>query len=563
MPEWVQGWMGLSRIKEEYAQLAKTGLARSLLRRLQVRIAVSDHELAHIPPSGPAVVVANHPHGMLDGAVLMELLGHVRSDVKFLANRLLLGIPELRDHIIAVDVDGGRVNAAAVREAVGFTAGGGLLVIFPAGEVSHWRAGVGVADPEWQQGTARLLRLIRRRCETLTVVPLHIVGRNSALFQMCGMISPKLRTALLVRELWNKEGRTVELRIGKPVLFDPEAHTLEQLRRRVDLLGKREAFRAMTNKPLRRVASARHEPVIAPVEASALAAEVSALPVLLESGPLAAYIATADRIPRTLREIGRLREITFRAAGEGTGRAVDLDSFDAHYLHLFLWDKEQQRIAGAYRLKAVHPRRTRVAELYTSTLFHYSEQFLREMGPSLELGRSFVRAEYQKSYSALLLLWKAIGAWVAAHPEHRILFGPVSISNSYTPESRRLIFSFLRQAAWIAEWTGLVRGRRNPRWNPDPVALRDVDELDEAVAEMEGAPAGVPVLLRQYLKLGGRLVGFHLDAAFSNVLDGMIVVDLMRTESKLLQRYLGKEGARRFVSFHQDKEEMGQWKAAS
>jgi putative hemolysin len=285
---------------------------------------------------------------------------------------------------------------------------------------------------------------------------------------------------------------------------------------------------------------------IAPaVPAGTLAAEIARLEALQRSGDLSVYLAAAETIPNTLREIGRLREIAFRAAGEGTGMPLDLDEFDRDYLHLFVWHAGKREIAGAYRLA----RTDAVPKLYTATLFRYSDEFLRRIGPAVELGRSFVRVEYQRSFGPLLLLWKGIGRYLKQNPRYKVLFGPVSISNGYQAISRELMVSFLEKYAWMGEWSDLVRhrcafrrailkGAARPAF---PRAGFDVEDLSAVVAEMEPCGEGIPVLLRQYLKLGGKLLGFNVDPQFANALDGLILVDLTKTEPKLLERYLGKD----------------------
>jgi putative hemolysin len=273
---------------------------------------------------------------------------------------------------------------------------------------------------------------------------------------------------------------------------------------------------------------------------------------------LSAYLATAADIPTVLAEIGRLREVTFRAAGEGTGKAVDLDEFDPHYLHLFVWHEAKGEVVGAYRMAGTDqvPSHFGLSRLYTASLFEYGPAFLDRIGPALELGRSFVRAEYQRGFAPLLLLWKGIGAYVAQNPRYKILFGPVSISNQYQSVSRELIVSYLERHASLRDWVGLV-STRNP-FRPSRRLVRgtmpetgfDVEDLSAVVSDIEPTRAGVPVLLRQYLKLGGKLLGFNVDPKFSNALDGLILVDLTKTEPRLLERYLGKSEATRFLVFH-------------
>jgi putative hemolysin len=292
-------------------------------------------------------------------------------------------------------------------------------------------------------------------------------------------------------------------------------------------------------------------PVIDAVAHSEMEREIERLPdhALLDSaGDLHVYLSPAAPISITLREIGRLREIAFRAAGEGTGRGVDLDEFDRTYLHLFVWNAARSEVVAGYRLQTVDG----VNHLYTRTLFQFDDRFFATMGPAVELGRSFVRVEYQKGFAPLLLLWKGIGKFIAAHPRYKTLFGPVSISNQYEAISRELMIAYLERHASIAEWTNLVRALHAPARRATNFECRDLDELSDTIRHLEPAQPGIPVLLRQYLKLGGKLLSFSVDPDFSNALDGLIVVDLTRTEPRLLERYLGKAEARAFLNHHKE-----------
>ncbi|MFN7934524.1 MAG: GNAT family N-acyltransferase [Bryobacteraceae bacterium] len=528
-----------------------------LLHQLHIRFRASQHDLALIPRSGPTILLLNHPTGLLEGAVLMEILHRIRPGVKFLANHRLAEIPELRDSIIPVDITTNtpQNNIAAMKHAAQHLANGGLLVVFPSGEVSsfHLRK-LAVCDPAWHPSIARLVTLANRRSTGLQLVPAFITGANSALFQCAGLIHPRLRTLLLVRELLNKQNTEVELRIGRPIHatrlqeFPTDIERMDYLRWRTDLLSTRHRFKPQTNLPLQGNRSAQ-QPVGPPINPTLIATEIAQLPALVTTGDLSAYLATAGQIPNALQEIGRLREITFRAAGEGTGKSTDLDSFDPHYLHLFVWNHAKQEIAGAYRLAST----TANKALYTSTLFRYGPEFLQRLGPALELGRSFVRVEYQKSFAPLLLLWKGIGAYIAANPRYKVLFGPVSISNRYQSLSRDLMIGFLERYAQLPEWKQLVKTRnpfrRSTTHTPDAF-IPDIDQLSDLVNDIEASRDGIPVLLRQYLKLGGKLLGFNVDEEFSNVVDGLIVVDLTRTEPRLLERYLGRAEAHQFLAHH-------------
>jgi putative hemolysin len=253
-----------------------------------------------------------------------------------------------------------------------------------------------------------------------------------------------------------------------------------------------------------------------------------------------------------VREIGRLREQTFRKAGEGTGKAVDLDDYDDHYLHLVLWRKDLHEIAGAYRLCGTDRAEGR---LYTKTLYRFSPQFFDRISPAVELGRSFIRPEHQRSFQPLLLLWRAIGEYVARNPQYRYLFGPVSISNSYQKASRVLMADTLLRLVGMPEVASFAKPRRPfihlpVNGLPEPESIADMEAW---IADLEPTGEGMPVLIRQYLKMGGRFATFHVDHSFGKTLDGLIVVDLTKTEPKFLERYLGKEGSARFRAYHEER----------
>jgi putative hemolysin len=274
----------------------------------------------------------------------------------------------------------------------------------------------------------------------------------------------------------------------------------------------------------------------------------------VDSGAFQVYCAKAPDIPLTLREIGRLRELTYRGVGEGTGRDCDIDQFDNHYAHLFVWDRKARRVVGAYRIGDVQAIVSEhgVNGLYTRQLFRYDERFVTKMGPALELGRSWVRAEYQKNYNALLLLWRGIGRYVIERSEARVLFGPVSISARYSDASHTLLMAFLAQNHLDRPLAELVEAI-HPRLPHAPqgtgtVLPRSIDEANALVARLEADGKGVPVLLRQYLKLNARLIGFNVDPDFGDALDALMMVDLTTVQPSILNRYLGKDTAAAFLT---------------
>jgi putative hemolysin len=564
---WLDRLLMLPRLNELYGEACRRAdgrpLFEPLLETLGVECACPDEDLARIPATGPVVVVANHPFGLLEGPLLGHLLLRVRPDVRFLGNSALMVVPELREFIFAVDPFGGpgaaQRNLASLRKSLEWLAGGGLLVVFPAGEVSSLRLPrMKVEDPAWNPAAVRLARR-----SGATVVPVFVHGANGSGFQAAGLLHPRLRTALLGRELLNKRGHTVRVAIGNPMRaarlaeLSSEDKATEYLRRRAHTLQWRRASGAAAA-PCRPRRSAAVIEAVAPAE---MEREVNALPgsqLLTKTSDFCVYIADSGQIPRTLREIGRLREITFREAGEGTGQALDLDRFDSHYEHLFAWNAARREIVGAYRLTETERvlRRSGVNGLYTASLFHIQPELFHQLGPAIELGRSFIRSEYQRSYMPLLSLWKGIGQVVGRRPECRYLFGPVSISGDYSSASREIMVSYLQGKCTEGGLRFHVRPRRAFRskladeMRPLAALLGGMDELCEVVADIEPGGRSIPVLLRHYLNVGGRFLGFSVDKSFAGVVDGLVLVDLLRTEPKLLRRHLGEDGARRFTEFH-------------
>ncbi len=542
----------------------------NLLAEMRVGLRVGAADQARIPATGPVVVVSNHPYGVLDGAILTVLLTRVRPDVKVLTNFLLADVPELRKHCIFVDPFQSdrsvESNRKAVREALAWLRQGGMLAIFPAGEVSQWQMPAAqIVDPEWNDTAVRLIRRTGA-----VALPVYFCGHNGVGFQLMGMIHPKLRAAFLLQEFLKQTGKTVEVRVGSGIPAEPmeaigdDREATEYLRWRTYLLGRRSKPEVLWHTALgTRLAFKIQEPAAAPTPTDVLAEELQALPAdrcLAENGEFAVYLGTAREMPQLLREVGRLREVTFRGAGEGTGKSRDLDSFDDYYSHILLWHKTKRELVGAYRAgKTAEILAERgVSGLYTSTLFRYDERVFQKLGPALELGRSFVRPEYQRQYAPLLLLWKGIARMVVRHPEIPVLFGAVSISNDYNEASREMIYRFFEARMEEDELAGLIEPRRPfrsgllRRWDCHGMlhALRDLDELSQPITDVEADGKGLPILLRQYAKIGGKLLGFNVDRKFSNVLDGLVVVDLRQTEPAVLERYMGREGAARFRQVH-------------
>lgn len=566
----VERLLGLRELNELYERLIAFPRAgafpQQILDELEVEVRATAEDAERIPEAGPLVVVANHPYGAVEGLALLELVRKRRPDVKVLANYILHRIPELRKDMFFVDPFGtthamGR-NVHALRQSLAWLKEGGALIVFPAGEVASFAPrAFRVRDPQWHTSIMALVRHVEREVQLL---PVFIPGKASLLFHLMGKIHPRLRTLRLPLEMLRLRRHTIELRVGQALSsatlferFHSDEGALRYLRFRTFLLAGRTKG-SKFEMQMRRLSLDMQEnpkdPLIPPVAAEVLEAELAQLPPearLLQSEAFDLYVAQGQKIPQVLREIGRLRELTFRAAGEGTGRDQDTDDFDAAYYQIVLWHREERIIVGCYRLALsdVLAETKGLGALYTRSLFRFDERFLGHLsGPAVELGRSFVRTEYQRSFAPLLLLWRGVLTFLARHPRYTVLFGPVSISHDFRPASRELLVEYLHARAY--DWTlaRYVEARLPPKrphfveWRHPDYAdfLRTESDVNAALAELEEGRREMPVLIRQYLKLGGRIAALNVDPEFGTVVDGLIVVDLLEAPPRDIARYMGK-----------------------
>lgn len=570
----------LKALAEAYDHIIASGATEEnfsevALREFNISYEIADNGLDRIPKTGPVVVVANHPFGGIEGVILIDLLKKVRPDVKVLANFLLSRVEELRPNFIFVDPFGSksstRKNTQPLRDSIDHLNSGGLLATFPSGTVSHLTMkSRQISDPEWNINIARIIKKSKA-----SVIPLFFDGHNGSLFQIAGLFHPLLRTALLPREMYNKIGKKIGVRVGSVIPwtrlsdFKSDEEVLAYLRLRTYILGSPEHHMRLEKKKNKKVSKAparKFEEIVPAVDPALMEREIQSLPyeqILVENKDYLVVHAQSTQVPFCLREIGRLREYTFRKVSEGTGKSIDLDGFDNYYIHLFIWNRQNQEIVGAYRIGSVSDilNRYGVSGLYTSTLFAYKSSLLEQLAPALEMGRSFIRPEYQKNYFSLHLLWRGIGTYVFRNPDNKVLFGTVSISNEYNSVSRMLITSFLRGNSYLPEFARLIKPRNPHKSSPlkgvDPsltsVIVKDLSDVNELIREIEEKHHSIPVLLKQYLRLGGKLLGFNVDHGFGDVLDGLIYVDLTETDPKMLEKYLGKDETVQFLEYHKVK----------
>lgn len=574
-----QRLMPMNRVRELYEraqQPAERPLMENLLGEMRVEYKLADADLTRIPATGPLLVTANHPFGLLDGAILASVLGRVRNDAKILTNHLLASIPELQPHCIFLDPFKGNDavirNRRGLREAVAWLKAGGAVVMFPAGEVSHLQLRqLQIADSAWSATAARLIL-----ATGATALPVYIHGRNSRSFQAMGMVRPNLRTARLLTEFLQQAGKKVEVRVGSPIAAGVVRHAgshelaANYLRWRAYLLAQRGRTEPDLGAALKAMLPRKkQEPIAAGVLPSLLQREIESLPresCLEQNKEFLVYLASAREIPNVMGEIGRLRELTFRAAGEGTGTSRDVDRFDQHYKHLLLWSRTRRELVGAYRLGLTPEILTAMGMdgFYTNTLFRYDPDFFHRLGPAVELGRTFIRTEYQRQYAPLLTMWKGIGHFLVRNPQFAVLFGAVSMSNRYSQAARELIVRFFQAQEMRMSQTSELdlhklvtprspfrpRALNSPGADPACDHFADLQDLADPIADVESDGKGVPILYKQYAKLGGRLVSFNVDRNFSGVLDGFVLVDVRCSNPAVLARYMGQAGLAAFQRYH-------------
>jgi len=515
-----------------------------------------EENLLEIPKEGSLLIVANHPLGGLEGIVLANELLKYRPDLKVLTNELLRRIPELKELFVGVDILSQRAsksNFAGIKQIHSHLRSGGAVLIFPAGMVATYEREYGrVQDRPWKRLVGQLIK--RYQCVTL---PIHVDGRNSTVFYAAGMIHPRLRTILLPRQLSNKNGFNLTLTIGRIIpseeirlVRDPQAIT-DYLRVSTDAL---EQLSLSVSKKM------THTIKPIPVNNSLqLEKEVEDLKEfrLIEHDEFDVYCAPYDRLGLVIEQIAISREITFRDVGEGTGFSKDSDEFDSHYLHLFLWDKINLKIAGAYRVGFVDEIVSThgVEGLYSRSLYRYDDSFITKLGAAIEMGRSFIHPDYQRRSVSLNLLWRGIGRILVSNPGYHTLFGSVSVSREYSDLARSLIVDVLLSNFKAREFSDLVEPLtphkiKNRVWTERMLSeLANVKSLGKLIGRCDPGKS-LPVLLRHYLALAGKIACFNVHANFNDSLEGLIIVDTRITAPKTLKRFMGAEGHQRFMQIH-------------
>lgn len=549
--------------------------AERIFKELKIDYQIPEKELEAVKKiEGPLALVCNHPYGGLEALFLVLLLSKIRSDYRIMANYILENVTNLRDKLILVDPFGGeeakKKNAGALRGVLAYLKEGGMIGIFPSGEVAALDIKTGkIKEPEWNPNIAKLIRKTNA-----SVVPIYFHGSNSILFHLAGIIHPRLRTTLLIREFVHPRSHRLRFKIGKVIspekiarYPDPEELT-RYLKSKTYLLAStytQTKSGIHWGNSTKKITKKNVTEVISPVPDHLLRDEIERLGEghrLLTYQNMEVYLFKAMEAPAMIIELGRLRELTFRDVGEGTGRNLDLDNFDQYYEHIVIWNKEKSEIVGAYRIARVDEVLAEKGKkgLYITELFDLDAQLFTQINPCLELGRSIVRKEYQKSYLPLMLLWMGIGHFLVDNPRYVNLVGPVSISNSFNNMSKQFLVEYLRKEHSALDLCKLVKPKHPFKSNVkitakmyEALQISTLNDVQEAFTDIEPDDAKVPILIKHYLRLGSKVLSFNVDPNFQNAIDALILTNIPNMGVDVLKKYMNDSGYEVYRNYHQIK----------
>jgi len=538
--------LGFNKLNDSYAATAEylgNDVTAHYLFQHNIKYVVDETNLKNIPKKGSCLFICNHPTGMLDGIVLIDLISRIRPDVKFLGNFLLGRMDVLSKFFIEVDPfdSGSSQNIKGIKAALMHVKEGNCLAMFPAGEVSTVH-GFRIQDKKWPNSIMKFIRKVN-----VPVIPMFMSGTNSPSFHIWGFFHPFLRTVQLVRQFVGKDNSTVKVAVGAPISPYRTASLKENeyadfMRMNVDLLrktfNKKTNTHKATNIAITPVAQSKNKDLI--VKEIELLKEAH---TLFKQGPFTLFFANPRNLKYVMDEIGRLREVTFREVGEGTNKEIDIDNFDAYYHQLFIWDNEQETIVGAYRIGLGGEIISKYGRkgFYTDTIFQLGKPLNPILHQTVELGRSFIIKPYQGNSVALMLLWKGILQVLLQNRDYRYLLGPVSISNDYSDISKTLIERYIRKHHfdyYHKKFVTPVNELPKEKFGFVKSYLKDVNSLellDKLIIDLENRQRGLPVLVKRYLQLGAKVLAFNVDVNFNNCLDGLILLDLKNVPDRTLK----------------------------
>ncbi len=533
-----------NKIYDRNKHLKDLDFLNSLLDEFEIEFDIPEEDLRRLPKEGPYITISNHPLGGIDGILLLKLMLEQREDFKIIANFLLHRIEPLKPYVMPVnpfeDRKDVKSSITGFKNALLHLRDGHPLGIFPAGEVSTYKDDKLIIDKPWEEAAIKLIKKAN-----VPVVPIYFHAKNSRLFYQLSRLSDTLRTAKLPSELLTQKNRVIKVRIGNPIKVTAQneyseiSDFTEFLRKKTYMLAKSfEKKSILKNIPTTLKTPKEPKEIVTEISSELISDEIARLRNnkrrLLESKNYEVFLAPANEMPSTLREIGRLREITFRAIGEGTNEAIDLDKFDRYYHHMFLWDTASQCIAGAYRMGLGQEifEKFGIDGFYLQDLFRFEPELHKMMSESIEMGRAFIIKEYQLKPMPLFLLWKGIVHTTLRFPDHKYLIGGVSISNQFSNFSKSLMIEFMKSHYYDPYLAQYIHPKKEFK-----VRLKDADKefvfdesaadlnkFDKLIDEIEPGALRLPVLLKKYIKQNARIVAFNVDPLFNNAVDGLMYI---------------------------------------
>ncbi len=548
----------LRSIQSFKSQSSGLGFVKSVLENFDIKYYISESSKANIPVSGAFIVIANHPLGIIDELILLKLICESRPDFKIFGNNYLDQIKSIKDYIIptnAIENTGfNRISYNGIKEAFKHISTGSPIGIFPSGEISsNLSVGFKATEKQWQKSSIHFIQKAG-----VQVIPVFFNGSNGNLFNIMGQMHPLLRSAIIPSEILNIRRQALEIVIGKPITtktidcFTTTNSLSIFLRTKTFSLNNPVKIETFFNSAMRNKEETK-ESIIEPVNSELLLSDINQIAdecLLFTKVNFSVYCAPFSQIPNIIREIGRLREITFREIGEGTNKNIDLEQYDIYYYHLFIWDNDKKKIAGSYRIGKGKDILNQYGKngFYISSLFKIKKGFLSVLEKSLELGRSFIVKEYQRQPMSLFLLWKGILWFLIKNPDYHYLIGPVSISNDYSKQSKSLIEQFIKENFFDFSLSTFIVPKNRfkiPKsiYQTNKIILEGIDDdikiLDLWIKEFQ-PELSVPVLIKKYLQMNGRIIGFNIDPDFNNCLDGLMFVNISDIPFEMLET-LAKE----------------------
>ncbi len=536
----------INRFYDDHKHLEGVDFLDAILAHYQIKFEIPEEDFKRLPKEGSYITISNHPLGGIDGVLLLKLMLHQRSDFKIIANFLLHRIEPISPYILPVNPFENHKDAkssiAGFKSAMKHLQQGGPLGIFPAGEVSTYRDGKLIVDKPWEEAALKLIRKAE-----VPVVPIYFHAKNSRLFYRLSKISDVFRTAKLPSEVTTQKNRTIKVRIGQPISVKTQkeqenlAEFTELLRRKTYILSnayEKGSFLGHIPSSLKIPKAPRK--IASAVRTEVIQEEIERLREkdcrLLQSKNYEVFLAKAIDMPFILKEIGRQREVTFRAIGEGTNNSIDLDKFDNYYRHLFLWDDTLKCIVGAYRMGMGSEifEEYGIDGFYLQDLFRFEPELHPMMKSSIEMGRAYIIKEYQQKPMPLFLLWKGIVHTTLRFPDHKYLIGGVSISNQFSNFSKSLMIEFMKSNYWDPYVAQYIRPKKAFK-----VKLKDADKefifdeteadlnkFDKLIEEVEPGSLRLPVLIKKYIKQNAKVVAFNVDPLFNNSVDGLMYIKI-------------------------------------